>query len=159
MRLPVERILTSAAVALAALAGWRWWSATGEMTTSAPQLEWRDAPESAIAGVGTNERIVLSTNPFRFSGSLPVLRYGEVEAPERPVDAPYRPMLVVKAIVGGPPWSALVAGVPGLPGHVILRPGDRSDSLRVLRIDRDSVVIAGPDTTWTLRLSRTRRAP
>ncbi len=71
--------------------------------------------------------------------------------------ASYRPSLVLQAIVGGPPWTAVLKGVPGRERPVVVSPGDVIDSLRILRIDATVVSIAGPDTVWNLRLEQGRQ--
>lgn len=78
-------------------------------------------------------------------------------APALQASASYRPVLVLQAIVGGPPWTAVLKGVPGRERPVVVAPGDVIDSLRVLRIDATVVSIAGPDTVWNLRLEQGRR--
>lgn len=96
----------------------------------------------------------IGVDPFRFSHEMPGLRLGEEPVPESIPGPAYRPALVLKGIVGGPPWTALVAGIPGNRGARLLSVGDRADSIMVRSIGSDSVVLSGPDTTWTLRLER-----
>ncbi len=91
-------------------------------------------------------------DPFRISNRPSAVRHGQAPLPERPPAAAYRPQLLLKAIVGGPPWTAIIGGVPGQRGDVILAVGEQADSLRVRAIDRQSVTLVGPDTVWILRL-------
>lgn len=70
---------------------------------------------------------------------------------------PPRPQLVVKAIVGGPPWQAIVDGLPGQQPGTIVRSGSTFEKLTVRSVGRDTVVIQAPDTTWKLTLSRSRQ--
>jgi hypothetical protein len=93
-------------------------------------------------------------DPFRISNRPSAVRHGQAPLPERPPAAAYRPRLQLKAIVGGPPWTAIIGGVPGQRGDVILAVGEQADSLRVRAIDRQSVSLVGPDTVWTLRLPK-----
>lgn len=74
--------------------------------------------------------------------------------PPPPPPAPPRPQLAVSGIVG-PPWTALLDGVPGRDGPVSVRTGDQVDGLRIRRVDRDGVTVVGMDTTWRLSLKRT----
>lgn len=69
---------------------------------------------------------------------------------------PLRPQLAVKAIVGGPPWQAIVDGLPGQQPGAIVRGGEHFDKLTVRSVGRDTVVIQAPDTTWKLTLKRDR---
>jgi hypothetical protein len=65
-----------------------------------------------------------------------------------------RPTLVLRGIIGGPPWSAILEGIPGRQGSVVLRRGDTVAALVVRAVRRDTVVIEGADTTWRLTVKR-----
>jgi hypothetical protein len=67
--------------------------------------------------------------------------------------APIRPTLTLRGIVGGPPWSVLVDGVPGHIGAVILSARDTLPGLRLRSVRSDTVVITGMDTSWNLTLA------
>jgi hypothetical protein len=75
-----------------------------------------------------------------------------------PPTAP-RPPLVLKGIVGGPPWQAYLDGVPGREGGVLVARGDTLSTpagpLRIRAIGRDTVVVQAADTTWRLTVKRT----
>lgn len=73
------------------------------------------------------------------AGTLPVMR-------------PSRPTLVLRGVLGGPPWDAIIDGVPGHAGSVVLRTGQRFGELEVRAFRHDTVFIRGMDTTWTLTL-------
>ncbi|MGH7526485.1 MAG: hypothetical protein ACREMX_07250 [Gemmatimonadales bacterium] len=60
------------------------------------------------------------------------------------------PALAISGIVWGMEPAAVVEGVPGVEGSVVLRRGESAAGLRVVRIDRERVVIRGMDTTWRL---------
>jgi hypothetical protein len=63
---------------------------------------------------------------------------------------PPRPPLALAGIVGGPPWEALVDGIPGHDASVLVREGDVVSDFQVRSIDRDTLVLKGADTTWRL---------
>ncbi len=63
-----------------------------------------------------------------------------------------KPTLAITGIVWGEEPAAVVEGVPGTEGSVVLRPGDSAAGLRMVRIQGDRVVIRGMDTTWQLRV-------
>jgi hypothetical protein len=65
-----------------------------------------------------------------------------------------RPVFALKAIVGGPPWQAIVDGIPGQPSGTIVSNGMTIGKLTIRGVTRDSVVIQGPDTTWVLTFRR-----
>ena len=102
-----------------------------------------------------------ANDPFRLVNRPSGVRYdakleGGAGAPAQFVPPPVRPAFALKAIVGGPPWSAVVDGIPGQPAGTIVRTGSSFDKLTVRSVGRDTVVIAAPDTTWKLTLSRGR---
>jgi hypothetical protein len=66
-----------------------------------------------------------------------------------------RPHLVLKGVLGGPPWDAVVEGVPGREGALVIRVGESVAGVSVRAIRRDTAYVRGFDTTWALPLSRT----
>jgi hypothetical protein len=62
--------------------------------------------------------------------------------------------MTLKAIVGGPPWQAVVDGIPGQAQGTIVRAGAAFDKLVARAVTRDSVIIQGPDTAWVLTFRR-----
>jgi hypothetical protein len=102
----------------------------------------------------------VENDPFRLVNHPTGVRYdakteGGIGGPP-PAPPPVRPAFVLKAIVGGPPWQAVVDGIPGQPTGTIVRRGDSFDKLMVRSVGRDTVVIAAPDTTWKLTLATGR---
>ena len=98
------------------------------------------------------EDATVSNDPFRLANAPASVRFdpaveGESASPAVPV---VRPTLVLKAIIGGPPWQAVIDGIPGQPPGTIAGPGARFDKLVVRSVTRDTVVVQGPDTTWSL---------
>lgn len=68
--------------------------------------------------------------------------------------APPKPRLVLRGIVGGPPWDAIVDGLPNHEGSYVLRTGDSVSGLKIRSVRADRVTIRGMDTTWILKLDR-----
>jgi hypothetical protein len=60
------------------------------------------------------------------------------------------PTLALAGITGGPPWTALIEGVPGHEAGVLLRQGESAGGITATRIGRDSVHLTGLDTNWVL---------
>jgi prophage tail gpP-like protein len=60
-------------------------------------------------------------------------------------------MLRLQGVIGRTNrWEAVIAGIPGRDGSVVVRAGDTLEGLRIRRIDRDTVVVGAVDTTWKL---------
>jgi hypothetical protein len=68
--------------------------------------------------------------------------------------APPKAALILKAIIGGPPWQGVLEGVPGRDGATVVRSGDKIDRFTVRSISRDTVLIQSPDSTYRLTLKR-----
>jgi len=64
-----------------------------------------------------------------------------------------RPALVLVGIVG-PPWRALVDGIPAHDGSTVLRAGQTVAGLRVRDVNASSATISAVDTTWHLTVKR-----
>lgn len=102
--------------------------------------------------------LIVSNDPFRLTNTPSLVRYdprSESSAATTAVATPpIRPVMTLKAIVGGPPWQAVVDGLPGQPPGTVVRAGNAFDKLVARAVTRDSVVIQGPDTTWVLSFRR-----
>lgn len=140
-------------VTLASIAAW---------TTAVPRVQ----PPQADAPAGVGPAVVADTSglatatarlrdhdPFRVERKPAPVRFTPWEsaspsAPPRP--APIRPPLALVGIVGGPPWSAVVEGIPGRETGVLLTVGEEANGIRLTEIRGDTVRLAGFDTTWAL---------
>jgi len=100
------------------------------------------------------ESLVVDNDPFRIVNHPASVSYDPLagDGPQGAELAPVslRPVFVLKAIVGGPPWQAVVEGFPGQATAVVVRTGERLDKLSVRSVTRDSVVVQASDTTWIL---------
>jgi hypothetical protein len=156
----LERGLWIAAVVVAAagaLAGWR--AATTPplpppIAWAAPQLVLSLAPAETLSAAAA---AAAAGDPFRLDRQPASAAYHpELEGipPVPPPPAPPKPPLAVAGIVGGPPWAALLDGVPGKEGSVLVRAGDTLAALTVRAVTPTTVTITGLDTTWRLSLKR-----
>jgi hypothetical protein len=106
------------------------------------------APPDSLA------RLVAGRDPFRLMRSPASARFDPVTnapgAPPPPM--PPRPALSLAGIVMGAEPSALVEGIPGSDRPRLLRIGERAGDFLVRQITAERVIIAGHDTTWTLRV-------
>jgi hypothetical protein len=104
-------------------------------------------------------RVVIASDPFRITrepSPLPFRPFGDRVAQSQPVPpSPPKPMLLLRGIVGGPPWEALIEGLPGKNGTVVVRSGEKLGDLVIRTIKKDTVVVQGMDTTWRLVMVRT----
>ena len=158
----------------------RAWYALGAVVAlcsiGAGALRWRNTPliasvDSAAIQAGLHPDIhpdakqlrdaadlIVSNDPFRLTNTPALVRYdpkAEGAVATTSVAAPpIRPVMTLKAIVGGPPWQAIVDGLPGQPPGTVVRAGNAFDKLVARAVTRDSVVIQGPDTTWVLSFRR-----
>lgn len=119
------------------------------------------AQSSARASSAVLERArdnLVRRNPFRINRA-PGARAGQptalasMSAPVTRIPMP-RPSLTVRAIVGGPPWSALVDGLPNARGATVVREGDRFDWITIGAITRDTLTAAAGDTAWKFGVPR-----
>ena len=106
--------------------------------------QWGDSVASAAAMVADHD-------PFRITHEPSDVSFGEtVASPSRPATS--RPTLSLRGLVGaGGRWSAVILGVPGQPGTVLVTAGDTLAGLRVRRVTSTAVVIDALDTTWVLK--------
>jgi hypothetical protein len=173
-----ERLLWAAALLLAA-AGWVRWRRA--LPTSPPPAPAALAPPPAVrprdpARLAAAGGAVARGNPFRLDrvpapvraagplglGSavgpgygpyVPPAGYG---APPAYTPPPFAGAAVRVTGISGPPWEAVLEGVPGRPGAVVAREGDQFGDLRVRSISSDRVVVQGRDSIQRLQIQRTR---
>lgn len=105
--------------------------------------------------LSVDPQVVLDQNPFRLSRQPASLRLGAAP-PEfqsevtTPAPAPIFPPLVVHGIIGGPPWTLLLSGVPGEADQVVLLQGDSIGQITFLGIRADSILLLVGDSTVVL---------
>ncbi|HEU0013974.1 MAG TPA: hypothetical protein VFQ45_09840 [Longimicrobium sp.] len=161
----LEAMLWALALALA-LGGWlRWRAAEPDAAPLSEALAAAPAPPARVPRARLEEaaRLVAAGNPFRLERAPAPIGFGAPAVPGMPgmpdgppvfaPPPPPRPELRITGIVG-PPWQAMLEGVPGRQEAVVVRRGDVLGDLRVRSVTRESAVIAGPDTTWTLTVRR-----
>jgi hypothetical protein len=114
--------------------------------------------DSANDEIAHAEDVIVAHDPFRLANAPPTNRYDPTEraTPGVVAIAPARPTMILKAIIG-PPWQALIDGIPGQPPGTLVQTGRVFDKLKTRTVTRDSVVIQGPDTTWVLSFRAGRR--
>jgi hypothetical protein len=155
----VDAILFAAAIILASGAAVAWRvTLRGDTTPTASTSAFPSLPirpraqvlrEAARVTVGSNLfRLSRSPADVRFARRVPVAAFQAAPPPR------VRPRLVLKGIVGGPPWRAILDGLPGAPPGTIVATGGVFETLTIAAITRDTVVVQGADTTWRLTLSR-----
>jgi hypothetical protein len=118
----------------------------------APRSPRVESPKALAAAA----ELLVARDPFRLERRPAAVAYNPgVENSAPPPPRPARPTLVVTGIIGGPPWEAVLEGIPGRQGSVLVRRGDTLAGLRVRAVGKDSVRIVGMDTTWILTIRRT----
>lgn len=157
-----EIALWAIAIVLSALAGMRGRAVAFTLSTpTSGALSWEAlaAPAPVLVSrsavlVAASEALV-ARDPFRLERKPSGVPFTlAVESAPSAVARPPRPALAVSGIIGGPPWEALLEGVPGRQGSALVRRGDTLGGFRVRSISKDTVKVSGLDTTWTLTIRR-----
>ncbi len=156
-RYTIAVLYAGGVLSIAAIGARRWNGA--RPVEAAPSLEIqriRAARGDSLPALldSAEERMVVN-DPFRLANAPATVRYkpsldGGVGGAPAYAPAPVRPVMTLKAIVGGPPWQAIIDGIPGQPAGAIARTGSVFDKLTVRAVTRDSVIVQGPDTAWIL---------
>jgi hypothetical protein len=119
----------------------------GPLSDAAPSPNERARPDSLA-------RAIAARDPFRLARAPAALPF-DPEAPSTgyaPPPRPPRPALALAGIVLGLEPLALVDGLPGVEGSRVMRLGERVGGYVLRAVASDHVIIAGPDTTWMLRV-------
>lgn len=158
----LELAMWSTAIALLVWAVLRlatWTPATvGQGHAVAGEVARRGASSSLINAAA---EVTVNRNPFRIDRRPADVAFGMIYTGAaaagqdvQPVISHPRPLLVLAGIIGGPPWLALVEGLPGLSGSLLVQAGEVIGDLRIRGVGPDAVSIQGPDTTWNLPLKK-----
>jgi len=109
-------------------------------------------PES----LGAWAQSAIAADPFRLERRPSAVRFDPTRpaVEEEPAPPPPPPALTLLGTVGGPPWQALLSGIPGKSGTVVAQAGDLLGGVTVQAVSRDSAVVSWADTTWTLVVRR-----
>jgi hypothetical protein len=93
--------------------------------------------------------------PFRADGRPASIPYDPIRAasPDPSHGAP-KPGLSLTGVVGGTAPMAVLEGVPGREGPILLGVGDTIAGLKIRRIKEGFVTVSGMDTTWVLTVRR-----
>jgi hypothetical protein len=102
--------------------------------------------------------VVVTRDPFRIARRPSPVAFGaEPTTPVPQIPPQPRPTLTLSGIVGGPPWTAVIEGIPGRETPIVVQRGDSIAGVVVRRVERDHVVVAAMDTVWKLTLKRVWR--
>ena len=89
--------------------------------------------------------------PFRLPSRQPVVRYGAPPAViAAPVPRPPKPVLALTGVLWGPEPAALLRGIPGTDGEIVVHRGETHGPIHVRAINPQAIELEGMDTTWTL---------
>lgn len=115
----------------------------GEVSSSPSRIEPESLNTLADRIVGADVFLLARRpSPVAFGAS------GEGNSP--PASTPPKPPLALSGVIGGPPWTGLLDGVPGHDQSVLVHAGDTLAKLFVRSVTRNRVVVVGLDTTWQL---------
>jgi hypothetical protein len=152
----IERALWGGAAALAVVAVLGWRSAAYVDPGVESLLPYVEAPQplADAAAFAAAQRTVTTTDPFRTArrpSAVPFAPGGAEDGEERtPPSRDPVPALVLAGVLGGPPWQAVLQGVPGRSGSLVVREGERVEELLISLVTQDSVVVETADTTLVL---------
>jgi hypothetical protein len=97
---------------------------------------------------------VAATDPFRLE-RRPSRQTLAAPTTAMPSDAMTSGLhLELSGVSGGPPWRAIVSGIPGHDGGVVVNAGDTLGGIRFRTIRRDTVIAQTKDSTITFTLKR-----
>jgi hypothetical protein len=150
----VEALLIVVTLAFTSSAAWRLRSEPGSGSAVPSNRDIRRSPPLGPSddSLDALAQSVIDRDPFRIARAPASLPYaqGSSEAPPTPA---VRPNFVLRGIIG-PPWMAILDGIPGAPSGSVVQSGATFERIVIKRITRDSVVIQGADTTWRLAIFR-----
>lgn len=151
----VEFALWVLATVAVVIAFWRW--DHGRLASASPRIS-VPAVEQNVARAGPAAltraaRTVTRRNPFRIDRRPSAVPFSSEPQPAV-VSSPSVGFTPVLVGIVGPPYQAILSGIPGRNGEIVLRQGDTLASLHVRRLTADSMILVAPDTIWRLSVRR-----
>lgn len=150
----VRLMLAAAAVAGLALAGRQLVASGTGFAVTVPDTPPAAQPPDAIRPDSLASRVA-ARNPFRLSRTASTWNRQATGTmtPATPVaERPPRPALTLAGIILGDEPAALIEGLPGVEGTRVMRIGERWLDYQLREVTADQAIVAGSDTTWTLRV-------
>jgi hypothetical protein len=155
----LEIALWTFTAAALAEAGSIWYGALHRRFVPSPTI-WPVQPLRSLAtsdSLGVLAERTVSGDAFRLERKPALVAYrqrADTQPARAAASAPPKPALALAGVVGGPPWAALLDGVPGHDASVVVHQGDSIAGFHIRRIAPNAVVITGLDTTWRLVVKR-----
>jgi hypothetical protein len=150
----VAATLTASCLAWSA-AVWRWQHALPPVTKDSFDMPRVGMPRSLAVLATESESVLVANDMFRLPDDVVHGQSSPGVAGAAAAHASLtRPSLTVKGIVGGPPWQAIVDGLPGQVSGIIVQAGGTYGGVTIATVGRDSVRVRAGDTTWTLYYRR-----
>jgi hypothetical protein len=151
-------IVVTCGSAAAALLGWVLPGPTTSQLSPSRDGVVYDAPESPVISadvIDSLATVIRDHDPFRLTREPSTVAYiPSLDGAPPPPPLPPKPTLVLSGIIG-PPWVAVLDGVPAHEGSLLAKVGDTVSHapfalVTVRAIRHDTVVVHSADTTWTL---------
>jgi hypothetical protein len=107
-----------------------------------------DLLDSAASHVVTHDPFRLERKPANVAFSITPPAIAGVPPQGPPV------RIALQGMIGGPPWRAIVSGIPGHDGTIMVSSGDTLGGVTIRRIDRSGITVRVKDSTWTVTLAK-----
>jgi hypothetical protein len=95
-------------------------------------------------------------DPFRVDRKPAMIAFSM--APSGVAGPPVPPAPIVRIVlhgtIGGPPWHAIISGIPGRDGTIVVSSGDTLGTVAIRSVNRDGVTVRVRDSTWTVTLAK-----
>lgn len=109
----------------------------------------RDTLGSAAARTAEHDPFRLERRPASVAFSTTPIGPAMPQTPAAPTIH-----IALQGTIGGPPWQAILSGIPGHDGTAVVHGGDTLGGITIRRVSRDSVVVRVKDSTWTVTLAK-----
>jgi hypothetical protein len=125
-----------------------------ELPASASASESAPGRTTSPARIDSLVGVVVTRTPFRAARRPAAMPFDPTASTKQTVAAAAstRPLLTLSGVVWGTEPAAIVEGLPGVERPRVVRRGEAVSGIKVTRIDRDRVWLAGLDTVWALRV-------
>ncbi|SRR6185312_7105199 len=99
---------------------------------------------------------IVTHDPFRVDRKPAMVAFSIAASgvPAPPVPAAPIVRIVLHGTIGGPPWRAIISGIPGRDGTIVVSSGDTLGTVAIRSVNKDGVTVRVRDSTWTVTLAK-----
>lgn len=98
---------------------------------------------------------IVANDPFRLERKPSLVAFSVTQTGVLPPPMVQQPavQIALRGTIGGPPWHAIISGIPGHDGTIVVASGDTIGGVAIKDVSQSGVTVRVRDSSWTVNLS------